>query len=58
MLQMKMILTFLFQSLTSDEIIIDGDFNLVLDVEKDKKGGIPRSHKKSLEAIQKYSENR
>ena len=33
-----------------DEIIIGGDFNLVLDVEKDKKGGIPRSHKKSLEA--------
>ena len=37
--------------------IIGGDFNLVLDVEKDKNGGIPRSHKKSLEAILKYSEN-
>ncbi|CAH3013779.1 unnamed protein product, partial [Porites evermanni] len=29
-----------------DEIIIGGDFNLVLDVEKDKKGGLARTHKK------------
>ena len=34
-----------------DEIIIGGDFNLVLDVEKDKKGGLSRTHKKSLEVI-------
>ena len=34
-----------------DEIIIGGDFNLVLDVEKDKKGGLARTHKKSLEVI-------
>ena len=27
-----------------EEIIIGGDFNLVLDVEKDKKGGLPRTH--------------
>ena len=31
-----------------DKIIIGGDFNLVLDVEKDKKGGLARTHKKSL----------
>ena len=29
-----------------NEIIIGGDFNLVLDVEKDKKGGLARTHKK------------
>ena len=28
-----------------DEIIIGGDFNLVLDVEKDKKGGLAKTHK-------------
>ena len=27
-----------------DEIVIGGDFNLVLDVEKDKKGGLPKTH--------------
>ena len=36
-----------------------GDYNLVLDVGKDKKGGIARTHvhKKSLEVIHDYSEN-
>ena len=34
-----------------DEIITGGDFNFVLDVEKDKKGGLARTHKKSLEVI-------
>ena len=28
-----------------EEIIIRGDFNLVLDLVKDKKGGLPRTHK-------------
>ena len=32
-----------------EEIIVGGDFNLVLNVDKDKKGGLARSHKKSLE---------
>lgn len=27
-----------------DEIIIGGDFNTVLDVQKDKKGGLPKTH--------------
>ena len=40
-----------------DEIIIGGDFNLVLDVEKDKKGGLARTHKKSLEVINSASES-
>ena len=34
-----------------------GDFNLVLDVDKDKKGGLAKSHKKSLEVINGFSEN-
>ena len=40
-----------------EETIIGGDFNLVFDVEKDKKGGIARTHKRSLEVVQEYSEN-
>ena len=40
-----------------DEIIIGGDFNLVLDVEKDKKGGLARTHKKSLQVINSASES-
>ena len=39
------------------EDIIVGDFNLVLDVEKDKKGGLARTHYKSLEVINNFSEN-
>ena len=27
-----------------EEIILGGDFNLVLDVKEDKKGGLPRTH--------------
>ena len=34
-----------------------GDFNLVLDVDKDKKGGLARTHKKSLEVISDFNEN-
>ena len=40
-----------------EEIIVGGDFNLVLDVNKDKKGGLARSHKESLEVINDFSEN-
>ena len=40
-----------------EEIIVGGDFNLVLEVNKDKKGGLARSHKKSLEVINDFSEN-
>lgn len=34
-----------------EEIIVGGDFNLVLNVDKDKKGGFVRFYKKSLEVI-------
>ena len=40
-----------------EEIIINGDFNLLLDVEKDKKVVSPDHIKKSLEVEQEYSEN-
>ena len=40
-----------------DDIIIGGDFNLVLDVEKDKKGGTSRTHKESLEIINNFCES-
>ena len=32
-----------------DDVVIGGDFNLVLDVEKDKKNGIARTHQNALE---------
>ena len=40
-----------------DKVIIGGDYNLVLDVEKDKKGGLAKTHKKSLEVINSYCED-
>ena len=40
-----------------EEIIVGGDVNLVRDVNKDNKGGLARSHKKSLEVINDFSEN-
>ena len=39
------------------EIIIGGDFNLVLDLEKDKKGGLARTHQKSLEVTKTFCED-
>ena len=41
----------------SEEIIIGGDFNLVLDPEKDKKGGLARTHKNALKVIKDLSED-
>ena len=32
-------------------MVIGGDFNLVLDVEKGKKNGIARTHQTALEAV-------
>ena len=40
-----------------EQVIIGGDFNLVPEVEKDKKGGLARTHKKSLEVINVFCEN-
>ena len=40
-----------------EEIIIWGDFNLVLDLEKDKIGGLTKTHKNALKVIQDFSES-
>ena len=40
-----------------EEVIVGGDFNLVLDVDKEKKGGLARTHKKSREVITNFFEN-
>jgi len=44
-------------NLKCGEIIIGGDCNLVLDVEKDKRGGLARTHKNALNVITDFSEN-
>ena len=40
-----------------EEIIIAGDFNLVLDLNKDKKGGLAKTHKNALKVVQDLSES-
>ena len=40
-----------------EEIIIGGDFNLVLDPNKDKKGGLAKTHKNALKVVQDLSES-
>ena len=47
----------LFYLFRCDEVIIGGDYNLVLDVENDKKGGLAKTHKKPLEVINSYCED-
>ena len=37
-----------------DDIIIGGDFNLVLDIEIDKKGGLAKTHTKAVKVIKDY----
>ena len=39
-------------SFDCEEIVLGGDFNLVRDVQKDKKGGNPVTHKNSLKEVQ------
>ena len=40
-----------------EEIIVGGDFNLILDVDKDKNVVFARTHKKSLEVTNNFSNN-
>ena len=44
-------------SFKCESIIIGGDFNLVLSLEKDKKGGFAKTHRNGLKTIQEISEN-
>ena len=39
-----------------DDIIIGDDVNLILDVEKDKSGGLPKTHQNCLKIIKEFSE--
>lgn len=45
-----------FQDFMSEEIILGGDFNLVLDVKEDKKGALPRTHQNALKIINQNCE--
>ena len=44
-------------SFDCDFIIFGGDFNLVCDIDKDKKGGIPSTHSKSRDEVEILKEN-
>ena len=44
-------------SFDCDFIIFGGDFNLVCDIHKDKKGGIPSTHSKSRDEVEILKEN-
>ena len=44
-------------SFRCDEIILGGDFNLVLDIFKDKKGGVPTTHSNSLKVLKSFQDN-
>ena len=41
---------------SNPSIIIAGDFNLVLDLQKDKRGGLPRTHTSSADIIKTWTE--
>ena len=43
------------QDFEGDKIIIGGNFNLVLDVEKDKKGGLPKTHHNAEKPSLRYA---
>ena len=45
------------QDFEGDEINIGGDFNLVLDVEKDKKGGLSKTHHNAQKTILEICDN-
>ena len=39
-----------------DDIVIGGDYNLVLDLEKDKRGGLFRTHQNSVKIVKEFCE--
>ena len=48
---------FLFEQLQTfkcEEMIIGGDYNLVLDINKDKKGGLAKTHQNSVKVIKDF----
>ena len=52
-------LTSLIDHLTDfkgDDIITGGDYNLVLDLDRDKTGGLAKTHKNSVKIVYEFSE--
>ena len=49
-------LTALTENIVNDNRIIGGDWNVVLNIEKDKKGGQAQTHSNSLQVIQTWME--
>ena len=45
------------QDFHCDDIILGGDFNLVLNLEKEKKGGLAKTHTKAVNAITSTLQN-
>ena len=43
------------QDFQCDKVIMGGDFNLVLDLDRDKKGGLFKTHTKAVKVIKQYS---
>ena len=39
-----------------EDIVIGGDYNLVLDLDKDKRGGLAKTHQNSVKIVQEFSE--
>ena len=46
------------QDFEGDEILIGGDFNLVLDVTKDKMGGLAKTHHNAQKAVNEMRKSR
>ena len=46
-----------FSDFQCEDLIIGGDFNLVLNLDKDKKGGLAKTHGKSFQIIHEHSAN-
>ena len=43
------------QDFHRDDIILGGDFNLVLNLQKDKKGGLAKTHTKAVNTINEHA---
>ena len=41
---------------TGEDIILGGDYNLVLDLDKDKRGGLSKTHENSVKIVQEFSD--
>ena len=39
-----------------EDIILGGEYNLVLDLDKDKRGGLSKTHENSVKIVQEFSD--